>query len=60
MNTEQLNAYVRATLALHGYQFDDEKIAAITAQFARIEKMAGTFLDIDLPLEADAAPVFVP
>ncbi len=58
--TDTLAPYVRAALALHGYQFDEAQHAAILLQFSRIEAVAQSFLHLQLPLELDAAPVFKP
>jgi hypothetical protein len=53
-------AYVRAALALQGYEFSAAQTAAIAEQFARIEAMAATFRHLPLPREQDAAPAFRP
>lgn len=58
--TTPLESYVRAALALHGYQFDEAQCAEILLQFSRIDAVAQTFLQLPLPLELDAAPVFRP
>ncbi|MES2536643.1 MAG: DUF4089 domain-containing protein [Pseudomonadota bacterium] len=60
MTKTALDAYVRSALALQGYQFDEAQVAAIIVQFSRIEEIARSFLDIALPLDAEAAPVFQP
>jgi hypothetical protein len=59
-NPESLESYVRASLALQGYRFDEAKIAEITAQFARLEAIARTVFDWPLPFASEAAPVFRP
>jgi hypothetical protein len=60
MTATALDAYVRSALTMQGYQFDEAQIAGIIVQFARIEGIARGFLDIALPLAAEAAPVFQP
>jgi hypothetical protein len=55
-----LEAYVRAALALQGYTFDDAEIAEIVMQFSRLEAVARTVLDWQLPLASEPAPVFRP
>jgi hypothetical protein len=55
-----LEAYVRATLALQGYRFDETQIAEIVVQFARLEAIAQTILQWPLPPGSEAAPVFRP
>jgi len=55
-----LEAYVRATLALQGYTFDDAEIAEIVMQFSRLEAIARTVFDWPLPFASEAAPVFRP
>lgn len=60
MPPDQIEPYVRAALALHGYQFTEAQIAGILLQFARFAAIADTFIDMPLPLELDAAPVFRP
>ena len=58
--TDPIKTYVRAALALQGYQFDDTQQAAIVLQFSRIEAVAQSFLQLQLPPDVDAAPVFRP
>ena len=53
-------AYVRATLALQGYRFDEAQIAEIVLAFARIEAMTETLFDWPMPENSEAAPVFRP
>ena len=63
MHEEQENPlarYVRATLALQGYRFDDAQIAEITLHYSRIQAMAETIFDCPLPFGSEAAPVFRP
>jgi hypothetical protein len=59
-NTEPLEAYVRAALALQGYRFDEAQIAEIVEQFSRLEAIAQTILQWPLPFASEAAPVFRP
>jgi hypothetical protein len=55
-----LEPYVRATLALQGYVFDDAVIAEIVMQFSRLEAIAQTLFDWPLPFASEPAPVFRP
>jgi hypothetical protein len=55
-----LEAYVRATLALQGYRFDEAEIAEIAVQFSRLEGIAQTILQCPLSPTSEAAPVFRP
>jgi hypothetical protein len=55
-----LESYVRAALALQGYRFDEQQIAEIVAQFARLEAMAQTVFAWPQPFASEAAPVFRP
>jgi hypothetical protein len=57
---EALESYVRAALALQGYEFDAVQIAEITLQFSRIESIAQIVLAWPLPFAAEAAAVFRP
>jgi hypothetical protein len=59
-NKNPLAAYVRAVLALQGYQFDEAQIAEITLAFARVEAMTQTIFDWPMPDGSEAAPVFRP
>jgi alkylhydroperoxidase family enzyme len=53
-STDALRAYVRAALQVQGYEFNEERIAEITLQFARIEAIARTIHP--LAVAADAQP----
>jgi len=55
-----LEAYVRAALALQGYDFDEAQIAEIVMQFSRLEAIAQTVSQWPLPFASEAAPVFRP
>jgi Protein of unknown function (DUF4089) len=55
-----LEAYVRASLALQGYAFDDAEIAEIVMQFSRLEAIARTVFDWPLTFASEPAPVFRP
>lgn len=57
---DTLEPYVRAALALQGYEFDAVQIAEITLQFSRIEAVAQIILAWPLPFAAEAATVFRP
>ena len=58
--TSALEAYVRAALALQGYEFDETQIAEIILQFSRIEAVAEIVLAWPLPFASEAAAVFRP
>jgi hypothetical protein len=60
MANQKLQDYVRAALALQGYDFNAERTGNITAQFERIEAMAEVLFAVELPLDAEPAPVFRP
>jgi Protein of unknown function (DUF4089) len=60
MPNSSTDTYVRAALAVHGYVFDEAQIAEIVLQFSRIEAIAQTVLEFQLPLDTQAAPVFRP
>jgi hypothetical protein len=55
-----LETYVAAALALHGYGADEALRQRVTAQFMRIADIAASFLDADLPLDAEPAALFQP
>jgi hypothetical protein len=55
-----LESYVRATLALQGYVFDEAQIADIVEQFSRLESIAQTVSQWPLPFASEPAPVFRP
>ena len=60
MNDEQRNIYVRAALALHGYQLSEAHVDEIARQFARIAAVAEPMLDAELPVDSEPAPIFRP
>ncbi len=60
MSEDELDAYVRAALALHGYRFDPAQVAAITQQFARVANIAAVFVDFEIAQDVEPAPVFRP
>lgn len=55
-----IDAYVRAALALHGYALDEAQIGNVTLQFARIAVIAGAVLRAPIASEAEPLPVFRP
>ncbi|MBK4735190.1 AtzG-like protein [Noviherbaspirillum pedocola] len=59
-HAREREAYVGAALALHGYAADEALRQRVTAQFARIADIAASFLDADLPLDAEPAALFQP
>ncbi len=54
-NSHPLQSYVRAALELQGYAFSDERVAELTAQFARIAAIAET-LPPAAPTLGDVSP----
>jgi hypothetical protein len=60
LNEQTLDAYVRAALALQGYEFNETQIELAKLQFARFAEVAQGFLGITLPLESEPAPVYCP
>jgi len=49
-----------AALAALGYAFDETRTLRIVAQFERIETIAATIVDAELPLELESMSVFRP
>jgi hypothetical protein len=60
MNEAERDVYVRAALAALGYTFDETRIMRIVTQFERIETIAATIVDAELPLELESMSVFRP
>lgn len=60
VDAQQLKSYVEATLALQGFQLDQPVTEEITLQFSRIQAIASTFIDIELPVSLESAAVFRP
>jgi hypothetical protein len=52
--------YVRAALELQGYDLDEPRLVEVARQFARIDAIAQAMLDVELPLDAEPAPLFRP
>lgn len=57
---DTLESYVRAALALQGYEFDETQIQEIVLQFSRLEAIAQTVFEFPLPFASEPAPVFRP
>ena len=57
---DALESFVRAALALQGYEFDEAQIAEIILQFSRIQSIAQIVLAWPLAFASEAAPVFRP
>jgi hypothetical protein len=55
-----LESYVRATLVLQGYHFNEAQVAEIVEQFARLETIAQAIMKWPLPFASEPAPVFRP
>jgi hypothetical protein len=60
MNEQERDAYVRAALVMQGYAFAEERIAEIMRQFKRIDGIAATIADLELPIEIESGSVFRP
>lgn len=60
MPTPSPKPYVEAALLLQGFQFDAATTDEICLQFARIQAIAQTFIDQELPLSLESATVFRP
>jgi hypothetical protein len=60
MNERERDAYVRAALIMQGYAFAEDRIAEIMRQFERIEGIAATIVDAELPIEIESGSVFCP
>jgi len=57
---QDIAAYVRAALALHGYALDEAQVRDVILQFTRIAVIAGAVLHTPLPPPAEPLPVFRP
>ena len=55
-----IEGYVRAALALQGYELDEAQTAAVVEQFTRIVQIAGAALREPLPPLTEPLPVFRP
>jgi hypothetical protein len=60
MSEQECDAYVRAALLAQGYRFSEARILELVRQFERIERIAATILEVDLPLTLESASVFRP
>jgi hypothetical protein len=60
MSDEERDAYVRAALALLGYRFSEARTVEIVRQFERIDGIAATIVDVELPLDVESMSVFRP
>ncbi len=60
MNEQDRVAYVRAALVMQGYRFSEARVMEIAREFERIESIAATILNAELPLDLDSASVFRP
>lgn len=60
MTDAQIAAYVDAAAAAQGLVFDAAERARVIEQFARIAGIAAPLLSVELPPEAEPAPVFRP
>ena len=45
---------------MQGYQFSEARVMEIAKQFERIESIAATIVNAELPLDLDSASVFRP
>jgi hypothetical protein len=55
-----IEAYVKAALAIQGYDFSEARIADVVQHFTRIEQLSRVVRDAAVPLETDSAPIFKP
>ena len=60
MNEQDRVAYVRAALVTPGYRFSETRVMEIAREFVRIESIASTIVNAELPLDLDSASVFRP
>ena len=60
MNEQERVAYVRAALLLQGYRFTDALVMEIARQFERIESIAATMVDTELPPPPESLSVLRP
>lgn len=60
MNPTELETYVDAALALHGYRLDATARAEVIRQFTLGATIAAGFLEVPLGPEDEMAPVFTP
>ena len=60
MNERERLAYVHAALVMQGYRFSETRITEIAREFERIESIAATIVNAELPLGLDSASVFRP
>jgi hypothetical protein len=60
MNPTELEAYVDAALALHGFRLTDATRAEVLKQFTLGATIASGFLALPLGPEDEMAPVFTP
>ncbi|MGI4859634.1 MAG: DUF4089 domain-containing protein [Janthinobacterium lividum] len=58
MTESQCNAYVDAALTLQGYTLREEAAQDVREQFARIARIAETFIELPLPAALESAAVF--
>ena len=57
---QQIEAYVKAALAIQGYTFSEVRTADVVQHFTRIEQLSRPVREADLPPEQDGAPIFTP
>jgi len=60
VNEQDCIAYVRTALVMQGYRFSEARIMEIAREFERIESIASTIENAELPLDLDSASVFRP
>jgi len=60
VNEQDRVAYVHAALVMQGYRFSEARVMEIAREFERIESIAATILNAELPLDLDSASVFRP
>ena len=60
MNEQDRVAYVRTALVMQGYRFSETRVMEIAREFERIESIASTIVNVELPLDLDSASVLRP
>jgi Protein of unknown function (DUF4089) len=60
VNEQDRVAYVRAALVMQGYQLSEARATEVAREFERIESIAATIVNAELPLDLDSASVFRP
>ena len=59
-SSPQIEAYVKAALAIQGYHFSEARIADVVQHFTRIEQQSRVVHDATIPTNSDRALIFKP